>query len=116
MKKWKKVSIIIIVMIALVTLFASPVLATGTTGAGNVSSAIESTWKGAATKIKTVTNNVVFPVVDCILAILLFVKLATSYFDYKKHGQFEFTGAAIIFFGLIFALTAPLYIWSIIGI
>ena len=32
-------------------------------------------------QIKTVTNNVIFPVVDCVLAILLFVKLAMAYFD-----------------------------------
>lgn len=30
------------------------------------STAIESTWKTAATQIKTVTNNVIFPVVDCV--------------------------------------------------
>ncbi len=37
------------------------------------------------------------------------------YFEYKKHGQFEFTPAAILFACLIFILTAPLYVWSIIG-
>ena len=77
---------------------------------------IEQTWQTAATQIKDVVNNVVFPVVDCVLAVLLFVKLAMSYFEYKKHGEFEFTPAAILFFGLVFALTAPLYIWDIIGI
>ena len=79
-------------------------------------SAFEQTWQTAATQIKDVVNNVVFPVVDCVLAVLLFVKLAMSYFEYKKHGEFEFTPAAILFFGLVFALTAPLYIWDIIGI
>ena len=78
--------------------------------------AIESTWKTAATQIKTVTNNVIFPVVDCVLAILLFVKLAMAYFDYKKHGEFDFAPVAILFFGLVFAITAPTYIWNILGI
>jgi len=91
------------------TVFAAP-------DAGQVSTAIESTWKTAATQIKTVTNNVIFPVVDCVLAILLFVKLAMCYFDYKKHGEFEFTPVAILFFGLVFAITAPAYIWNILGI
>ena len=59
-------------------------------------------------------NNVVFPVVDMILAILFFVKVGTSYFEYRKHGQFEFAAPAILFACLIFTLTAPLYIWSII--
>jgi hypothetical protein len=81
-----------------------------------VSEAIESTWKAAAEQIKTVVNNVVFPAIDLILAVLFFIKLATTYMDYRKHGQFEFAGPAILFFGLIFALTAPLYLWTILGI
>jgi hypothetical protein len=83
--------------------------------AGNVSSAIENTWKSAQTQIKSVVNNVVFPVVDMILAILFFVKLATAYMDYRKHGQFEFAAPAILFGCLIFSLTAPTYIWSVLG-
>lgn len=82
--------------------------------AGNVASAIEGTWNAAQAQIKTVVNNVVFPVVDMILAILFFVKVGTSYFEYRKHGQFEFTAPAILFACLIFTLTAPLYIWSIL--
>ena len=68
----------------------------------------------AAEQIKQVVNNVVFPVVDMILAILFFVKVGTSYFEYRKHGQFEFAAPCILFACLIFTLTAPLYIWSIL--
>lgn len=82
--------------------------------AGDVASAIENTWTAAQTQIKTVVNNVVFPVIDMVLAILFFVKLGTSYFDYRKHGQFEFTAPCILFACLIFTLTAPLYIWTIL--
>ncbi len=82
--------------------------------AGDVSSAIENTWTSAQTQIKTVVNNVVFPVIDMILAILFFVKIATAYMDYRKHGQFEFTAPAILFGCLIFSLTAPMYIWSVL--
>ena len=78
--------------------------------AGDVSSAIESTWTAAQTQIKNVVNNV-----DMILAILFFVKLATAYMDYRKHGQFEFTAPAILFGCLVFSLTAPLYIWTVLG-
>ena len=83
--------------------------------AGDVSTAIQSTWSKAQTQIKNVVNNVVFPVVDMILAILFFVKLGTAYFDYRKHGQFEFTAPAILFGCLVFTLTAPLYIWTVLG-
>lgn len=83
---------------------------------GDVAGAVENTWNSAKGQIKSLTNNVIFPVIDVILAILLFVKLATLYMDYRKHGQIEWTGAAILFGCLIFTLTAPLYIWSIVNI
>ena len=82
--------------------------------AGDVSGAIESTWNAAKSQVQTVVNNVVFPVIDMILAILFFVKVGTSYFEYRKHGQFEFAAPCILFACLIFTLTAPLYIWSIL--
>ena len=90
-------------------LLCTPVLA-----AGDVAGAIENTWTQAQTQIKTVVNNVVFPVVDMILAILFFVKVGTAYFEYRKHGQFEFAAPCILFACLIFTLTAPLYIWTIL--
>lgn len=83
---------------------------------GDVSGVIEQTWTSAANQIKTVVNSVVFPALDMILAVLLFVKLASAYMDYRKHGQMEWTPVAILFAGLIFSLTAPQYIWSILGI
>ena len=83
--------------------------------AGDVAGAIENTWTAAQSQVKTVVNNVVFPVVDMILAILFFVKLGTAYFDYRRHGQFEFAAPCILFACLVFTLTAPLYIWNIIG-
>ena len=83
---------------------------------GDVASAVENTWNSAKSQIKTVTNNVIFPVIDVILAILLFVKIGCAYMDYRKHGQLEWTPIAIIFGCLIFTLTAPLYIWTIVNI
>ena len=84
--------------------------------AGDVASAVESTWNDATAQIKTVVENVVFPALDMILAIAFFTKLGMAYFDYRKHGQFEWTGPVILFACLVFTLTAPLYIWGIIGI
>ncbi len=114
MSEWEKTLFLVAVVLLLSVLLTEPAWAAP--AAGQVSTAIESTWKTAAAQIKNVTNNVIFPVVDCVLAILLFVKLAMSYFEYRKHGEFEFTPVAILFFGLVFALTAPTYIWSILGI
>lgn len=108
-KKPKRILLTLIMLVLIFAISAVPVFA-----AGDVASAIENTWTAAQTQIKTVVNNVVFPVVDMILAILFFVKLGTAYFDYRKHGQFEFTAPCILFACLIFTLTAPLYIWSIL--
>lgn len=85
------------------------------TSGGNVSGAIQGTWTAAQGQIKDIVNNVVFPVIDMILAVLLFVKIAAAYMDYRKHGQFEFTAPAILFACLLFSLTAPSYIWNILG-
>ena len=82
---------------------------------GNVAEAIEGTWTTASEQIKTVVNNVIFPVIDLILAVFFFAKLGMAYFDYRKHGQFEWTAPAILFACLIFTLTAPTYVWSILG-
>jgi hypothetical protein len=108
-KRTMRILLCIAIMAVMVSAFSVTAFA-----AGDVAGAIEQTWNTAKTQIQTVVNNVVFPVVDMILAILFFVKLGTAYFDYRKHGQFEFTAPAILFACLIFTLTAPLYIWSIL--
>ena len=77
--------------------------------AGDVAGAVEQTWTDASGQIKTVVDSVVFPA-------LSMVKLAMAYFDYRKHGQFEWTGPAILFVCLIFILLAPNYIWGIVGL
>jgi hypothetical protein len=104
-----KAILLITVMTLTILLLSIPAYA-----AGDVSGAIESTWKSAQGQIKSVVNNVVFPVLDMILAILFFVKVGSAYFEYRKHGQFEFAAPVILFACLLFTLTAPLYIWSIL--
>ena len=99
------------VAMLMVVFMAIPAYATG---GGNVSGAITDTWNAAQGQIKDIVNNVVFPVIDMILAVLLFVKIATAYMDYRKHGQFDFTAPAILFACLLFSLTAPSYIWNIL--
>ena len=108
-KKTTRILLCVMLMAVMVTMFSVTAFA-----AGDVAGAIEQTWTQAQTQIKTVVNNVVFPVVDMILAILFFVKVGTAYFEYRKHGQFEFAAPCILFACLIFTLTAPLYIWTIL--
>ena len=110
MKK-KKWLVMVTLVFVLSLMFGTTVSAAGT---GDVAGAIEGTWNDASGQIKTVVNKVVFPAIDLILAVFFFAKLGTAYFDYRKHGQFEFAAPCILFACLIFTLTAPLYIWSII--
>ena len=109
----KKKTVRLLLCVTLVAVMAA-ISSVTVFAAGDVAGAIENTWTQAQTQIKTVVNNVVFPVIDMILAILFFVKLGTAYFDYRKHGQFEFTAPAILFACLIFTLTAPLYLDNIV--
>lgn len=111
-KKIVRMCTLACVLVLLVCTMAVPAFATGT--AGNVSGAITDTWNAAQGQIKDIVNNVVFPVIDMILAVLLFVKIATCYMDYRKHGTFDFTAPAILFACLLFSLTAPSYIWNIL--
>ena len=111
MKKHKKLLAICVLTVLMVGLLSTSALA-----AGDVAGAVNQAWTGASGQIKTVVNSVVFPALDMILAIAFFGKLGMTYFDYRKHGQFEWTGPAILFACLVFTLTAPTYIWNIIGI
>jgi len=109
LKKTKK----ILITVTAAVVFAS---ASALTASADVASAITSTWTTAKGQIQSVVNNVVFPAIDVILAILLFVKISTAYMDYRKNaGSVQWGPIAIIFGGLLFSLTAPLYVWTIIS-
>lgn len=77
MKK-KMIRIISVAMIMIVAMTAMSVCAFAD---GNVAGAIEGIWKSASGQIKTVVNNVVFPIIDLILAVFFFAKLGLAYFD-----------------------------------
>ena len=110
--KLKKWVCVLLAVFLLAGLFCMPALA----AADDVADAVEQTWGDASEQIKTVVDSVVFPALGMVLAIAFFVKLAMAYFDYRKHGQFEWTGPAILFVCLIFVLLAPNYIWGIVGL
>lgn len=73
----KKRTFIALITAALMTAFC------GLTAyaSGDVAGAVESTWSTAKSQIVSVVDNVVFPVIDVILAILLFVKIGLAYLD-----------------------------------
>lgn len=106
----RKIATLTAFFIILSVAFAVPAFADG-----DVAGAVEETWIVARDQIRSVTDKVIFPVIDVILAILFFVKIATAYLDYRKHGQFDFVPPAILFACLVFSLTCPLYLWKILG-
>jgi len=111
MHKYKKIILSAVMCMLICCTMAGTAFATG-----DVAGAVQNTWTTAAAQIKTVVNTVVFPVIDMILAIFFFAKLGLAYFDYRKSGQFEWTAPAILFACLVFTLTAPTYIWGIVGL
>ena len=110
-KRIIKTAILLLVMTVFMAAFSVTAFANG-----EVSTAIKGTWDTASGEIKTVVNDVVFPIIDVILAVFFFVKLGLSYFEYRKSGHFEWTGPAILFACLIFTLTAPTYVWTVAGV
>lgn len=112
MKNRKRLFVAFVLTLIMVCMLGTTAMAAGT---GDVAGAIEGTWNDASAQIKTVVNNVVFPAIDLILAVFFFAKLGMAYFDYRKHGQFEWSGPAILFACLVFTLTAPLYVWQILA-
>lgn len=86
LKMYKK-SLFILCVSLLLSVMLCPIVYAA--GSGDVAGAIEGTWTSASQQIKTVVNKVVFPAIDLILAVFFFAKLGTAYFDYRKHGQFE---------------------------
>ena len=109
--KFKRIPLIL-TLILVAALLSTTAFAARTS---DVAGAIEGTWKEASGQIKSVVNNVVFPCIDLILAVFFFAKIGMAYFDYRKSGQFEWAAPAILFACLVFTLTAPLYVWTILG-
>ena len=110
---YKRLIVMLDEVLAMTCLMENTAFAAGT---GDGAGAAESNWSTASTQIKSVVDNVVFPAIDLILAVFFFAKLGTAYFEYRKSGQFEWAAPAILFACLVFTLTAPMYLWSIIGI
>lgn len=85
--KHKRVFQILLIALAVSLFCCVPAFAAD----GDVAGAVEQTWTDASGQIKTVVDNVVFPALSMVLAIAFFTKLTLCYFDYRKHGQFEWS-------------------------
>lgn len=67
-------------------------------------------------QIMDIVNKVVFPLIDVGLAVAFVVKIILSGIHYRKNGgDFEWTVPAILFLGLVVSLSAPSWIWTMLG-
>lgn len=64
--------------VAVVALMMTTMSVTAFAATGDVAGAVENTWNAAKSQVQTVVNNVVFPVIDMILAVLFFVKVGNA--------------------------------------
>ena len=72
----------VIAAVASVVCFAA-MMSTTAYASGDGAGAVTSTWTTARSQVVSVVNNVVFPVIDVVLAVLLFVKASLAYMDYR---------------------------------
>lgn len=70
---------------------------------------------GIKEEIKGTVNNFVFPLIDAILLVVLIIQIVRTYKDWKEHGEIQYEKPLIIGVCLAVCLTAPLYMWAIIG-
>lgn len=68
MKTKKKVIVLLVMALFMVAMMSITAFA----AEGDVAGAVEDTWIAARGQIKTVVNNVIFPVIDLVLAVLFF--------------------------------------------
>ena len=110
---YKRLIVMLVAVLAMTCLMATTAFAAGTV---DVAGAVESPLSTASPPLQSVVDTVVFPALALLLPVFFFAKLGTAYFEYRKSGQFEWAAPAILFACLVFTLTAPMYLWSIIGI
>lgn len=108
----KKAKVLATFLVALITVTALSTVCFAA-GSADVAGAITSTWDGMKGQIKTIVNDVVFPILDGVLGILLIVFITKSAISYKRNGEFDIIAPAVCLGGLLFVLTAPLYIANV---
>lgn len=71
--------------------------------------------EGIKDEVKGVVNYFVFPIIDAILLVVLIVQIVRTYKDWKEHGEIQYEKPLIIGVCFAISLSAPAFMWSIIG-
>lgn len=86
---------------------------TSTNVAGTVTNAFNTYMQP---QIIGITNNVVLPICDVVLVVAIIVKFALCEINYKRNGgDFAWHALAILGGCLVFCLSAPHWVWTILG-
>lgn len=106
---------VVLVIALLVLLPVFPVFATSTNT--DVAGAVTTAWNTyGKPQIKNLCNNFIFRLIDGILVVALVLRFAFVEFKYRKNGgQFEWGALAVLGGSFLFMLTAPLWVWNVIG-
>lgn len=112
---FKKIAVALMIMALLsaffsITCFAAPVT---TSTLADVAENVKNDVLG---QIKTIFNNVVFPVLSFGLLVTLIVVGVTQYFNHRNNGKINWTAIILLIIGFLICATAPLYIWSLVGL
>ena len=87
--------------------------AAGADVAGSATSAFDTYMK---TQIKGIANGVIIPCIDGILLVVIIVKAIMLWQSYKKNGgEYDWHSLAVLGGCLVVALSAPLWMWTVIG-
>lgn len=83
--------------------------------AGDVSGTVSTIWKNASGQMKTICNNVVFPALSWVCGIAFVISVITAIFNFKKHHTVEVGWPIALLLGLIVAVSAKSWVWTLIG-
>ena len=70
---------------------------------------------GIKPEVKNVVNKFVFPLISAVLLVVLIIQIVRTYRDWKEHEEVRYEVPIIIGVCLAISITAPLFMWGIIG-
>jgi hypothetical protein len=112
-RKIKKILVLSMLIMVIGITFSVPAFASDTNVSGAVTTAFGTYMKP---QIKAIANNVVIPIADVVVLIILVVKAIMAGASYKRNGgQFEWHLLAVLGGCLIFGVSAPFWVWGMIG-
>lgn len=106
--------LLLMLVTTMLTMPASAVDQT-TPASGDIAGVVSGIWKDASGQVKTICNEVVFPAFSVCCGILFVVAGIIAIVNYKKHHTIEVGWVIALLVGLLVSLTAPTWVWTLVG-